>query len=933
MAVTPIAYKLNQDNENWNDGHLLDELEKLFSQLGWHSGTIRYGVPTYVAPAGYSNYAASSTLNVQGRWDTSGGTATAMNQNFGAGGVVSALSSTKFRTRRFDVTKDGTSNWQLQEYWKPTSVDASTNTITFPATTQYYTPDGTKVETFAQTGKKIVWMPEDSAGSNNIGGLTPGNTYYVIAVSADDDKTEIKLADTYSEAIAGTPVKNLSGDPTSGTYLYDTTNKQIFREAIGTDNNNGSVNNKDREVVILQGDYLEYHFPNNDIAEFKIVNQSLANGDSYSTTKELSFANRDNLNVYARPNSYYGQSNNYYPTSTSGEHTTGNFLKWWSTGWGCSEDQMPDYWIDEPGNGTIPALDSITPGNRAISNNYAISPKDGSGDGTWPNSQWYPRNEYWYVSAANPSDMQGKISIRGRCHSHNSSYQEHNPFWYVTIPGSTGGGTTTGAADLKLRIERGSYGYNSSWRNRIRNIEILNVASTSTSEYNSGTGQNGGWADSKVFTIDGVLSGGVTSTNDISFGANAAESSNYACDGTCSLHTTDYKGVGGWWQRDKNDKFAVLRVENSSGKKYGVTFYAFYFDYRSSGNTDTTNSHRLSISSGIYWNTMNQMGVNDSRKVYHSYSRSLGTWAGKPGIECQTSNYLNCDLDQAVEDGVKILNFTSDANPYTYKHEVRLYQAPNTQDSNFAIISFVGYQSNTPILYDSFILHKGTTFGNPNPGVDLDHLHMAGVTKIVDYQSSNNFHTNINIETYMPALYASYSGSTYYGCATVPASTTNGLTLTRNYLYGYMRDAHQRRRTFSDNYGQNIFDTTSGNDPGNAYGYYQWNMFYHRDVTYERISETESNQIDFYKPISGIPICSKFIPCPYYMPDDFVFIQASSTPNAIDYRVGDTVTVSGNEKYSVVVPSTTGNVNGLGDPNDSSSTHTASLMLCVRIAN
>ena len=31
MAVTPIAYKLNQDNENWNDGHLLDELEKLFS--------------------------------------------------------------------------------------------------------------------------------------------------------------------------------------------------------------------------------------------------------------------------------------------------------------------------------------------------------------------------------------------------------------------------------------------------------------------------------------------------------------------------------------------------------------------------------------------------------------------------------------------------------------------------------------------------------------------------------------------------------------------------------------------------------------------------------------------------------------------------------------------------------------------------------------
>ena len=67
------------------------------------------------------------------------------------------------------------------------------------------------------------------------------------------------------------------------------------------------------------------------------------------------------------------------------------------------------------------------------------------------------------------------------------------------------------------------------------------------------------------------------------------------------------------------------------------------------------------------------------------------------------------------------------------------------------------------------------------------------------------------------------------------------------------------------------------------------------------------------------------------MPDDFVFIQSSTTPNAVEYRVGDTVTVSGNEKYSVVVPSTRQNINGLSDPNGT--THTASLMLCVRVAN
>ena len=939
MAVTPIAYKLNQDNENWNNGHLLDELEKLFSQLGWHSGTIRYGVPTYVAAANAPNFAATTSPNPMGRYDTYNGGAQGYNSTMGVGGYVTPLGSSLFRTRRFDVTKDGTSHWQLQEYWKPTSVDASTNTITFPATTQYYTPDGTKVETLAQTGKKIVWMPEDSAGANNIGGLTPGNTYYVIAVSADNNKTEIKLADTYAEAIAGTPVKNLSGDPTSGSYLYDTTNKQIFREAIGTDNNNGSVNNKDREVVILQGDRIEYHFPNNDIAEFKVVNQSLANGDTYSSTKELSYANRSNLNTYARPNSYFGGSNtsgDWFPTSKAGEHTTGNFLRWDTVGWGCSEDQMPDYWIDQPGNGTVPALDSITPGNRAVMNHYNVASKDGYGDGQWPNSEWYPRNEYWYVSSANPSDMQGKISIRGRCHNSYQSYQDHNPFWYVTIPASTGGGTTTGAGDLKLRIERNGYTYSANWVNRVRNIEILNVASTSTSAYDAGTGQNGGWADSKVFTVDGKLSGGVSTTNDIKFGTNAAETTSYAGDGTCSLHTVDYKGVGGWWQRDKNDKWAVLRVENSSDKKYGVNFYAFYFDYRSTGNTDTTNSHRLGISSGIYWNTMNHYGANDPRKCYSSYSYSFGRWAGKPGTEAQSYNGLGMDLDSASEDTARHLTFTSDANPYTYKHEVRLYQAPNTQDSNFAMISFVGYQSNNPILYDTFILHKGTTFGNPNPGVDMDHLIVSGVTAIRDYQTSSYYHTNINISTYLPHFSAAYTGynssSAYSGYATVPAPQ-NGMTVTRNYLYGYMRDAYQRRRNFSDNYGQNIFDTTSNSDPGDDYSTYSYNLIYHRDVTYERIPETEANFIDFYRPISGIPICQSFIPCPYYMPDDFVFIQVNSTPNAVDYRVGDTVTISGNEKYSIVVPSYTQNVNGITDPSDGNQTHTAALLLCVRVAN
>ena len=42
------------------------------------------------------------------------------------------------------------------------------------------------------------------------------------------------------------------------------------------------------------------------------------------------------------------------------------------------------------------------------------------------------------------------------------------------------------------------------------------------------------------------------------------------------------------------------------------------------------------------------------------------------------------------------------------------------------------------------------------------------------------------------------------------------------------------------------------------------------------------------------------IPCPYYLPDDFVILQVSTTPGLTDFRPGDTITVSGSEVYTVV---------------------------------
>jgi hypothetical protein len=70
--------------------------------------------------------------------------------------------------------------------------------------------------------------------------------------------------------------------------------------------------------------------------------------------------------------------------------------------------------------------------------------------------------------------------------------------------------------------------------------------------------------------------------------------------------------------------------------------------------------------------------------------------------------------------------------------------------------------------------------------------------------------------------------------------------------------------------------------------------------------------------IKGIPINGNLIPCPYYMPDDFVLIDFKLTTSGQDLKQGDTVTISGSEVYTVI----TGSYNKFGE--------TAGILFCAR---
>ena len=96
-----------------------------------------------------------------------------------------------------------------------------------------------------------------------------------------------------------------------------------------------------------------------------------------------------------------------------------------------------------------------------------------------------------------------------------------------------------------------------------------------------------------------------------------------------------------------------------------------------------------------------------------------------------------------------------------------------------------------------------------------------------------------------------------------------------------------------------------------------------RDSVYTYADRLSTVGVGYHKPIKGLPINNSLIPCPYYMPDDFVMIQAEVSPGATKFRTGDTITVSGTEIYEIIIADNLVNQTGL----DGISSNTANGMI------
>ena len=250
MAVNYGTKNVNSDTVGWTRLDVLNALEEVFTELGFHGGTAKTGVPvcalwpgqtTEEEPISYWNGKYSSeTPNYD--WMHCGGTRSD-NANFAA--------------RKFQVTANGTTSYYAQETWIPTSLNAASDTLTVP------------YNDVLTTGTELVFIPSGGDATNVIGGLTLNKTVYVIRIST----TEIKLAENSTDAGNGTAI-DLTGNPSGGW----TSTTKFFKPQTGSAN---------QAITTYQGDTLEF---NVDATGFHICS-----GSSYDANKTLELANAANM--------------------------------------------------------------------------------------------------------------------------------------------------------------------------------------------------------------------------------------------------------------------------------------------------------------------------------------------------------------------------------------------------------------------------------------------------------------------------------------------------------------------------------------------------------------------------------------------------------------------------------------------------------------
>ena len=495
--------------------------------------------------------------------------------------------------------------------------------------------------------------------------------------------------------------------------------------------------------------------------------------------------------------------------------------------------------------------------------NEALYPDLSVGEGAGTSLDDYGIVKYIYADSQD-TNRKGEIVVEPFLSSVGSTYISQ--YWKYTVSGSAvdaAVGDNAGRTDLKLRIYRGTTAAINS--TQISAITIDNVATN--------------WSDNDPFTIPGESIGGAATINDLNFGSNQIETATGDADGRPNIKVSTIGAGANLYQKSNHGAFAIAKVEHDANKNFGTTYYGFGLAPNdSNGNPDA----RMVVTSGSGWRYINHEGIHSTSTSENT--SDFGRYVGKKGLDYQ-SGMQEVSRDKDETTNRTVLRYGNSNSPSGYPLKIIVYR--DNLDTDFAMIQFCQVQNSKLEQYATFSISRGNQHGS---GIyDLDYVFQDTILALESYPSRGIRFYYYNT-CYQSRLYGTVEPATQYSVA-------------RAASYGYMRQtadgANTSYRMFTD-YENNIGTWSTF---GASYSIPV--VTYYRNSNYDKHDgNSVSSSANYYKPMKGIPVCNNIMPVPYYLPDDFVLLQVTTTPDQVDFKPGDTVIITaGVEEYEIIYAS------------------------------
>mgnify|MGYP001166720341 FL=1 len=360
---------------------------------------------------------------------------------------------------------------------------------------------------------------------------------------------------------------------------------------------------------------------------------------------------------------------------------------------------------------------------------------------------------------------------------------------------------------------------------------------------------------------------------------------------------------------------AVWKQELDSSKTYGTNYWYIYADtsgnvHCAGGNGYHPTDHQTRFPAWFQPGASNPAPEAGS-SVYTVWGHAFGPRSSRGSKELDLWNGW-ATVDQNIHNNINNPASVLQNNAWTTftevpigrsSYEVNLRMWKSGLDPSFVVFSWYYPTLSSSTIQDNggrtWWWHNYTT-----TLFDLDYVQNASVTHISRDAANGNTAAKIRFET--PTNTTNYN---YRNALRGYCNIGAGIQILKDY-YAPMTvddapvdyDSRLLYRPATSDY----YYTARSTNVGNA-------LFK---------GPTISNNAATNNIIKNIPTCSKMVPCPYYLPDDFALFTFDYNAISANINQGDTITVSGSEVWQVI--------DGSYCTNEGSS-RTSGIIFCARI--